>query len=113
MSSKKVYLLNVNYSIPIISVTYNYQAHYLEIREKAIRYVVNQMDRYLLAQRDYRTGCCVRVKHLVAKVCCLVGGRLYGNYLVSAYLIVKFLYVVNAIGQIFLLDAFLGIDYHL
>lgn len=89
------------------------QAHYLEIREKAIRYVVNQMDRYLLAQRDYRTGCCVRVKHLLAKVCCLVGGRLYGNYLVSAYLIVKFLYVVNAIGQIFLLDAFLGIDYHL
>jgi len=44
------------------------EASYLEIREKAIRYIVNQMDRYLLAQRDYRTGCCVRIKHFVAKV---------------------------------------------
>ena len=44
------------------------EASYLEIREKAIRYIVNQMDRYLLAQRDYRTGCCVRIKHFIAKV---------------------------------------------
>jgi len=50
-------------------------AHYLEIREKAIRYVVNQMDRYLLAQREYRTGCMVRIKHIVAKFCCIVGGE--------------------------------------
>jgi len=52
------------------------QAHYLEIREKAIRYVVNQMDRYLLAQREYRTGCMVRIKHIVAKFCCVVGGEI-------------------------------------
>jgi innexin len=51
------------------------QAHYLEIREKAIRYIVNQMDRYLLAQREYRTGCMVRIKHVIAKFCCVVGGR--------------------------------------
>ena len=89
------------------------QASYLEIREKAIRYIVNQMDRYLLAQRDYRTGCCIRIKHAFAKMCCLVGGRLYGNYLTSSYLIVKSLYAANAIGQLFLLDSFLGIDYHL
>lgn len=89
------------------------QASYLEIREKAIRYIVNQMDRYLLAQRDYRTGCCIRIKHVFAKMCCLVGGRLYGNYLTSSYLIVKSLYVANAVGQLFLLDAFLGMDYHL
>ena len=89
------------------------QASYLEIREKAVRYIVNQMDRYLLAQRDYRTGCCIRLKHIVAKICCLVGGRLYGNYLTSAYLIVKVIYVANAVGQLFLLDAFLGMDYHL
>lgn len=88
------------------------QASYLEIREKAVRYIVNQMDRYLLAQRDYRTGCCIRAKHAVARLCCLVGGRLYGNYLTTAYLIVKTLYVTNAIGQLFLLDSFLGNHYH-
>lgn len=89
------------------------EASYLEIREKAIRYIVNQMDRYLLAQRDYRTGTCARVKQLFARICCLVGGRLYGNYLISCYLFVKLLYVANAIGQLFLLDAFLGIQYHM
>lgn len=86
---------------------------YLEIREKAIRYIVNQMDRYLMAQRDQRTGCCVRLKHFVAKLCCLIGGRLYGNYLISSYLVVKVIYLSNAVGQLFLLDSFLGNDYHL
>ena len=52
---------------------------------QAIRYVVNQMDRYLLAQREYRTGFMVRIKHFIAKLCCLVGGKLYGNYLISGY----------------------------
>src|SRR6218665_1178714 len=89
------------------------QASYLEIREKAIRYIVNQMDRFLLAQRDHKTGCCVRVKHFVAKVCCLIGGRLYGNYLISAYLVVKVLYLGNAVGQLFLLETFLGNEFHL
>jgi len=89
------------------------EASYLEIREKAIRYIVNQMDRYLLAQRDYRTGCCVRIKHFIAKICCIVGGRLYGNYLITAYLTIKAVYVINAIGQLFLLDALLVNDYHL
>jgi len=40
-------------------------------------------------------------------------GKLYGNYLITAYLAVKLLYLGNAIGQLFLLDAFLKIDYHL
>jgi len=60
------------------------QAHYLEIREKAIRYVVNQMDRYLLAQREYRTGCMVRIKHIVAKFCCIVGGEIHFHSIVGA-----------------------------
>lgn len=55
----------------------------------------------------------VRVKLRLSKLCCLVGGRLYGNYLISAYLLVKCLYVANAVGQLFLLDAMLGIDYHM
>jgi len=69
------------------------------------------MDRYLLAQREYRTGCMVRIKHFIAKMCCLVGGKLYGNYLISGYMAVKLLYVANAVGQLFLLDSFLRIDY--
>lgn len=89
------------------------EAHYLEVREKAVRYIVNQMDRYLLVQRDYRSGCAVRIKNFVAKVCCLVGGREYGNYMITCYMIVKALYLANAVGQIFLVAAFLGDDYRL
>jgi len=40
----------------------------LENRETFIRHIVHQMDRYLLTQREYRTGCCVRTKHFFAKV---------------------------------------------
>jgi len=80
---------------------------------QAIRYIVNQMDRYLLAQREYRTGCMVRIKHFIAKMCCIVGGKLYGNYLISGYMAVKLMYLANAVGQLFLLEAFLKIDYHL
>jgi len=42
-----------------------------------------------------------------------IAGKLYGNYLITAYLAVKLLYLANAVGQLFLLDAFLKIDYHL
>ena len=38
---------------------------------------------------------------------------LHGNYLVLVYLLVKLVYIGNAIGQLFLLNAFLGTDYHL
>ena len=55
----------------------------------------------------------VRAKLKLAKVCCFVGGSLYGNYLITAYLFVKSIYVANAVGQLFLLDAILGIDYHM
>ncbi|ESN91841.1 hypothetical protein HELRODRAFT_182016 [Helobdella robusta] len=103
----------INLSTVMDAAHVSSEAAYLEIREKAVRYVVNQMDRYLMAQRDHRTGCCVRVKHFVAKLCCIIGGRLYGNYLISAYLFIKLLYIINAIGQLFLLDVLLVSDFHL
>jgi hypothetical protein len=89
------------------------RATYVEIREKTVRYIVNQMDRYLLSQREYRQGCCVRIKEVLSKYCFLVGGKRHGNYLTFSYLIVKSLYMANAIGQLFMLDMFLGSDYHM
>ena len=89
------------------------RASYAEIRARTVRYMINHIDRYLLAQRDYAKDCCMRIKHLTAKYCFLVGGKRHGNYLTVAYLLVKILYLINAIGQLFLLDEFLGIDYHM
>src|SRR6218665_378925 len=83
-----------------------------EQRDKTLRYAVHLMDRYLLAQRDHRTGCLSRIKQMLSKHCIFVYGKLYGNYLTSCYLFVKVLYSVNAVGQLFLLDVFLGYDFH-
>ncbi len=37
----------------------------------------------------------------------------YGNYLVIVYFLVKLMWLVNALAQLFLLNAFLGNDYYL
>lgn len=84
-----------------------------ENREKTLRYMTKQMDRYLSNQRDYRTGCTVSLKHCFSRTCCACCGRRRGNYLVVLYLLVKVLYIGNVIGQLFALNFFLGTDFHL
>ena len=80
---------------------------YADIREKTTRYMVNQLSRYLNSRQDRRRNtCCLKVKHAFARYCCLVYGKFYGNYLTVCYLICKILYVVNVIGQLYLLDVF-------
>ncbi len=85
---------------------------YVESRDKTVRYMTKHLDRYLGSTREYRHGCWVNCKHFVSRNCCLICGRRYGNYLAFLYLSVKILYMINVIGQLFLLDAFLGTDYH-
>lgn len=89
------------------------RAVYAESREKTLRYAVHLLDRYLLIQRDHRTGCLARAKQVLSRNCMLVYGRFNGNYLTVCYLIVKCCYLVNAVGQLFLLDIILGYQYHL
>ena len=48
----------------------------------------------------------------MSRHCILVSGRLNGNYLTCSYVFVKLLYCINAVGQLFLLDIFLGYDFH-
>jgi hypothetical protein len=40
-------------------------------------------------------------------------GRRRGNYLIALYLLVKVLHVVNVLGQLFILNAFLGQSFHI
>ncbi len=91
------------------------RAIYAETREKTVRYMVSQIDGYLLTHRSYKKGCLARVKQLIAQYCCLFCGKLYGNYLSCAYIVMKMLYIANTVGQLFMLDEFLGMrtDYHL
>ncbi len=88
------------------------RASYNEIRERTVRYMVNQIDRHLLSQRDYRGGCCNKIKQILAKYCLLVGGKRSGNFLTLVYLFTKCMYILNSVGMLFLMDVFLGIEYH-
>lgn len=54
---------------------------------------------------------CRRFNYVMSTFCFWTGKRL-GNYLVVLYLFVKSLWVTNAISQLFLLNRFIGNDYH-
>ena len=71
----------------------------------------SQIDRYLLTQRQRSNTCCNRQLATLSRYCCLVGGKRHGNYLTVTYLVVKLAYLANAVGQLFLLEYWLGFDY--
>lgn len=83
-----------------------------ESKEKTLRYMVRQMDRYLGHYRDNTHGCFSRMKHYIHKRCPILCGRKYGNFLIALYIATKLLYLTNSIGQLFLVDAFLGSKFY-
>ena len=103
--------ININNLVEAAETIQN--ALYPERRDKTIKYMIRHLDHYLDYQREYRGGCCVACKHFLAKHLCLVCGNRYGNYLVALYMGTKVIYFGNVIAQLFLLNGFLGTDYHL
>ena len=68
--------------------------------------------RYLASQREYQSGCTISLKHCLLRTCCVICGRRFGNYLVVLYIFTKIIFIINVIGQLFLLNAFLGPNFH-
>jgi len=52
------------------------------------------------------------LKHTLSRLLCPSFGRHRGNYLVTLYLLVKLLYIANVVGQLYMLNVFLGASYH-
>lgn len=84
-----------------------------EARDKTLRFIARHLDRYFSSTREYRHGCVVNCKHFLSRSCCLFCGRRYGNYIAVLFILVKSLYLTNAISQLFILNTFLGTDYHI
>lgn len=105
-------------------------------REKIMEYLTRNIERYIGARRsryerlygtknyhqhkNNRAGskfsqCCAafwsHTKIALSTMCFWTGKRL-GNYLVVLYMFVKTLWLTNAISQLFLLNRFIGNDYH-
>lgn len=90
----------------------------LETKNKVLFFLTKQTHRYLgLAKRPPRKGifknCGPRIQGCFAKLLTPCCGARFGNYITSVYLIVKLIMLANCIGQLFLLNKFLGFDYHL
>ena len=64
--------------------------------------------RYLISRDVRRTGCCSKLQQWWADLCPSISG----SCICVGYLTVKLMYAANAIGQLFLLDKFLGYEFH-
>ncbi|XP_013415361.1 innexin unc-9 [Lingula anatina] len=85
-----------------------------EKRATVIKYLVRHMDRYFGHKKDRDRECFGSLRTIITNmlICCGVGKR-FGNYLIFLFMWVKALYVANSIGQLFLLNTFLGTKFHL
>lgn len=82
-----------------------------EDREKKLNHIVKYLDQWLSGVQHYRAGMCVKLRENASKFACCFCGRHFGNYLVTCVLFIKLLYLINAISQLYILNAFLGTDY--
>jgi hypothetical protein len=79
-----------------------------EKREKAVRSLAKHIDKALAYHREYEHGLIYNIRRRIGSYLCCSMGRHSGNHLACTYILVKLLYIANAIGQIFLLNVFMG-----
>ncbi|CAF0885439.1 unnamed protein product [Didymodactylos carnosus] len=84
-----------------------------DIRDRTLRYIAKHIDRALETQRDAGTGLFSQMKRILRRQCpFIIVGRAQGNYLTFLYLLVKLFYIANVVGQLFLLNIFMGSNFH-
>ncbi|CAF1074323.1 unnamed protein product [Rotaria sordida] len=84
-----------------------------ENRKDAMDTLVKHIDNALTYHRDYHHGFMYRTWKRFPNLLCCGLGQHSGNYLAFGYILVKLLYITNAIGQLFLLNIFMGNRLHL
>ena len=75
--------------------------------DKIMEFMVRHVARFLkeLSWDSWKEGRCWLMKHVYVAVC--------GSYLTCLYIVIKHLYIGNAIGQLFLMNAFLDTTYNM
>jgi hypothetical protein len=81
-------------------------------RSKNISHIAKYMHRWIESQRDFHENAFTRVRRRVSSVICFCCGKRDGTFLTGYYIFIKLLYCGNVIGQFFLLNAFMAIDYN-
>ncbi|XP_013382698.1 innexin unc-9-like [Lingula anatina] len=83
-----------------------------EKRKNNVDLVCKYIERFLGRCRKYKIDCKGYVRRILIGYWCFCVGRAKGNYLFFLFLWCKVLYVLNIIGQMFLLNWFLSSDFH-
>lgn len=88
-------------------------AHYnsREDRRQLIENLSTTLDKWLATQRQYEDTMFNRIWARISRLICFICNKREGNCLTALYMCTKLLYLVNIVGQFFLLDAFLYMDY--
>jgi len=82
-------------------------------KDNILMLITNQLHRVFTAKTNkYYKGFRCNIKDLAFKLCsiCACGTR-YGNYLSILYIFSKVLYIVNVVGQLFMLNGILATEY--
>ena len=100
----------------IVETAERYQNHKDTARRKKVMYfLTNQMNRYLGVgtppSRGILKECRLSLSWILAKFCCFCCGKRLGNYMTGLYMFTKVIFLVNVIGQIYLLHVMLGQDF--
>lgn len=80
-----------------------------ENKKKIMEYIVQNIDQYTSNPRrtTRKHSLALKVKHFGESLFC--GSGIYlGNYLVTTYFFIKLAYLINSIGQFYLMNEFLG-----
>ena len=85
-----------------------------QYKTELMEYIVEAIDKYV---DDPRRQPDAREHHLNLKrilmIVCICMGKYLGNYLIIVYFTTKALFILNSVFQIFLLNLFLGQEFHL
>ena len=83
----------------------------LDRRDVRLRFIGKMLDRFLLARKEYASGCKSYCSGLFSALICQCSGRRFDCYTVAIYMMTKFLYLVNIVGQAYALSALLQIRF--
>lgn len=82
-----------------------------EDRMKSIKHITYFIDRWIDTNKEYKDNAYVRFRQKFSRIFWFLGGNRDGTFLTGLYISVKVLYILNVIGQFFILNGFMGTTY--
>ncbi|VDM17402.1 unnamed protein product [Hydatigera taeniaeformis] len=80
-------------------------------RKMLVKHVAGTMAEMLFQHRDYRHGKVADARRKAFKFCGMfIASKRLGTWLIFTYLFIKCIYLANAIGQLYLMQTFLGFN---